>query len=674
MNNILTSLGLITGFMSLKRKRNRRQESQKLDDLARDPIVMRAAIAAMQDALACLKTGDIDGTIRNCTQALHFNPKFAEAHCTLGIALWQSGDAEGAIFSLRRAITIKPDHALAIFHLGELFAAQEEYGKAIDLFQRTIELCPEHVEAYNKLGQAYFRLFQLEKSQKAYEAGLEIAQDHSGLHHNLALTLMNIGRRTEALAMLKKAIDLSPDNAGSLSYYISTKSHLCDWTDIESLSQKAVEMLLRQPAIIDPFTFQCLPTAPGNEEQFVCATKFGVSVKPAGEIRRRPASLAPAHENTHGRRIRVGYVSMDFRSHPMAYLMTDVLRNHDRSHLEIYAYSFGPPDDGPERQQFKDAVDHFTDIQGISNLEAAQRIYDDRIDILIDRKGYTFGNRLEIFSHRPAPIQVNYLAFGGTMGVDYIDYVVLDEYVVPPDQQCHYSERLVYLPDTYQPNSFRPVSDILPTRAECGLAEDAFVFCCFNQTYKITPKTFDLWMRILVRTPGSILWLLKPDEETAANLRREAIKRGVAPERLAFAPRTGQAAHLARHRLADLFLDTLAVNALTTASDALHMGIPIITCPGETFVSRGAGSILRALEMPELIAKNLGDYEELAVSIATSPDYLRQIKEKISLKRTTAPLFDSRRYTRHLDAAFMEMWKRHQSGAPPKPFSIASIP
>lgn len=673
MNKLLTGLCLITGCMSLKRNRKRRLESQKLDDFARDPIVMRAAIAAMQDALACLESGDTGGAIQNCTQALRINPKFAEAHCTLGIALWQSGDTEGANFSLRRAITIKPDHALAIFHLGELLAAREEYGNAIELFQKTIELCPEHIEAHNKLGQACFRLFQFEKSQHAYEAGLEIAPDHSGLYHNLALSLMHMGRRTEALAMLAKAIDLSPDNVSSLSYYISTKSHLCDWTDIDSLSQKAVEMLIRQSVIVDPFTFQCLPSAPGNAEQFICATKFGASVKPNGQVRRRPASVAPAHENTQGRRIRVGYVSMDFRSHPMAYLMTDVLRNHDRNHFEIYAYSFGPPDNGPERQQFRDAVDHFTDIQHMTNLEAAQRIYDDQIDILIDRKGYTFGNRLEIFSHRPAPIQVNYLAFGGTMGVDFIDYVVLDEFVVQPDQQPYYSERLVYLPDTYQPNSFRPVSDILPTRAECGLPEEAFVFCCFNQSYKITPSAFDVWMRILLRTPGSVLWLMKPDEETAANLRHEAIRRGVAPERIAFAPRAGQATHLARHRHADLFLDTLAVNALTTASDALHMGIPVITCPGETFVARGAGSILRALEMPELIAKNLDEYEDLAVLIASSPEYLRLLREKISLKRTTAPLFDSGRYTRHLDAAYLKMWRLHQAGDRPKPFGVAAI-
>jgi len=351
----------------------------------------------------------------------------------------------------------------------------------------------------------------------------------------------------------------------------------------------------------------------------------------------------------------------------------EVLQKHDRELFEIYAYSHGPYDDSPERRRFIACVDHFIDIQEMTDAEAAQRINSDGINILIDRKGYTFGARTGIFSMRPSPIQVNYLAYGGTMGVDFIDYAVVDEFVVPPDQQQYYTERLVYLPDTYQPNSFRPVSDITPSRAECGLPEGAFVYCCYNQAHKINRNIFDIWMRILHRTPGSILWLLKPEETTADNLRREAAMRGIDPTRLAFASKVSQAEHLARHRNADLFLDTLVVNALTTTSDALFMGVPVITCPGETFVARGAGSILRALEMPELIMSNHQEYEEMAVALATNSDRLRSLRDKITLKRETAPLFNSTRYTRHLDAAYQEMWRLHQAGEPPKPFAVEVI-
>ncbi len=659
--------------MSLKRKIIRQRENQKLDSLSQDPTAILDAIAAVQQGLACLGNGDVNGAIHFYKEAINCNPKFAEAHYVLGVALRQTGDMDGALSSLRMALTLKPDHPDACFHLANLLNFQGEYTDAIELLQKTIEMDTKYIEAYNVLGQLFFKLFLFEKSRLAYEAGLEIAPDHSGIYHNLALALEWLGRRADALTAIEKAIELAPHNISSLSYFIATKSHLCDWKDIDMLSEKAVNIVMQKPVIVDPFAFQGFPTAPDNEKQFICATKFGTLIKPNGELRRQRPEGISSHAKLPGQRIRIGYVSMDFRAHPMAYLMTDVLHNHDRNDFEIFAYSFGPPDNGPERQRFIDVVDHFTDIQSMTNFEAAQRIYDDYIDILIDRKGYTFGNRLEIFSHRPAPIQVNYLAFGGTMGVDFIDYAVLDAFVVPPDQQQYYSEKLVYLPDTYQPNSARPVSDITPSRAECGLPDAAFVFCGFNQTYKITPKIFDVWMRILHRTPGSVLWLLKPDETTAANLRREAAARGIDPERLAFAPKMRQPQHLARHRHVDLFLDTLVINALTTASDVLFMGAPVITCPGETFVARGAGSILRALEVPELIVNNIEEYEELAVAMAANPDRLRALRDKIEQKKKTAPLFNSKRYTRHLDAAYREMWRLHQTGGNAKSFSVATI-
>ncbi|MGK2873207.1 MAG: tetratricopeptide repeat protein [Alphaproteobacteria bacterium] len=657
--------------MNLKRKINRRIESEKRTLRSSDPANIHAAIAAMKAGLASHEQGNVSAAITHYRLAIEYHPNLAEAHNALGVALYDKGAVEEALDAHQMASAIKEDYADALYHCGNILLEQRDYKGAARMLQQVINSDPSYVRAYDKLGQVLFRLFLIEQAHAAYAAGLELAPDDADILHNISLVLMLLGRRTEAKQCLEKAIASGQHKPMSQCYLLTSKMYLCDWDNIEALSDTLVRQVCDHKLPLDPFSFQGFPTAPDNAAQLACALANAEVV--SASLNALGSGPSFAHRRHPGARIRVGYLSMDFRSHPMAYLMTEILQKHDRDKFEVYAYSFGPPDDSPERQRFVEVSDHFIDIQNMTDSKAAQRIHADGVDILIDRKGYTFGHRLGILARRPAPIQVNYLAFGGTMGVDFIDYAVVDEFVVPPDQQMFYTESLVYLPDTYQPNSFRPVSDVTPTRAECGLPEDAFVFCCFNQTYKITPKAFDIWMRILQRTPGSVLWLLKPDETTADNLRREAAARGIAPSRLAFAPKVSQAEHLARHRHADLFLDTLVVNALTTASDALFVSVPVVTCPGQTFVARGAGSILRALEMPELIADTPEEYEGLAVALAANPERLRGVREKIAIKRETAPLFDSTRYTHHLDAAYREMWRLHQAGETPKPFSIAPI-
>lgn len=657
--------------MNLKRKVNRQLERERRTHAQNDPVRVQCAIEAMKSGLASHEQGDIPAAVSHYRAAIAAHPYLAQAHNALGVALHDDGALKDALDAHRRAIELKNDYADAYYHCGIILLEMRELKASAKMLQQVINFDPSHVRAHDYLGQVLFRMFLIDQAHAAYTAGLKLAPHDADILHNFSLVLMLLGRRTEAMQCLEKAIASGPHKPESQCYLLTNKMYLCDWKNIESLSEALVRQVREHKLPLDPFSFQGFPSAPDNAAQLACA--LGNARVVSESIRLQEAAFGfPQRRSAHAR-VRVGYLSMDFRSHPMAYLMTEILQKHDRNKFEIYAYSYGPPDEGPERQRFREVCDHFVDVQHLTDQEAAQRIYDDEIDILIDRKGYTFGHRLGILARRPAPIQVNYLAFGGTMGVDFIDYAVVDEFVVPPDQQLYYTERLVYLPDTYQPNSFRPVSSITPSRAECGLPEEAFVFCCFNQTYKITPGAFDVWMRILLRTPGSVLWLLKPDEDTAANLRREAAMRGVDPARLAFAAKVAQAEHLARHRNADLFLDTLVVNALTTASDALLMGVPIITCPGNTFVARGAGSILRAIEMPELIACNLHEYEEMAVNIAADPMRLCKLREKIARKRETAPLFNSSRYTRHLDAAYMEMWRLHQSGERPKPFSIRPV-
>ena len=661
--------------MTLRRRNMKHRRTTDADARSRDPASVNSAIAAMKAAFSDHERGDLTHAEQGYREALGYNPRFAEAHHALGVLLQQRGQMSDALASFQQALALRPNAANSYYQCGEVLMALRRHADAAHMFRQAIDLAPDHVDAHDKLGQTLFQLYENEQAVEVYRAGLELDPENASLNHNLALSLIVLGERVKAAQSLEKAVANAPENSLSLCYLISNKMYLCDWERLEELAKKLVRRIVENGDAVDPFTFQGLACAPTNAEQLACAEANGVvvgaSLKAMGGEAARFADYPRESCQSAAERIRIGYVSMDFRIHPMAYLMTEILANHDRDRFEVFAYSYGPAENSEERKRFEAAVDHFIDNHHMSDDEAARRIHSDRIDILIDRKGYTFGHRLGIFARKPAPVQVNYLAFGGTMGVDFIDYAVVDDYVVPPDQQQFYSERLVYLPDCYQPNSFRPISDQTPSRAECGLPEEGFIFCCFNQTYKLTPRVFDVWMRILNRVPGSALWLLKPDEATAENLRREASTRGIAPDRLVFAPKVGQAQHLARHRHAGLFLDTEIVNALTTASDALRMDCPVITCPGHSFVSRGAGSILHALEMPELIAADLGAYEEMAVRLAQSPDDLRAMREKIARKRETAPLFDSIRYTRHLDAAFTEMARIRSAGGRPRQFAVA---
>jgi predicted O-linked N-acetylglucosamine transferase (SPINDLY family) len=374
------------------------------------------------------------------------------------------------------------------------------------------------------------------------------------------------------------------------------------------------------------------------------------------------------------RKPKIGYLSSDFRLHPLAFLVTELIELHDRSRFEIYAYSYAPDDETAERRRLEQAFDHFTDIRSLSLPVAAQRINNDGIDILVDLTGFTQTSRSGIAALRPAPLQVNWLGFPGTMGgmdgAPLFDYILGDAYVTPLEQADDYAEKLALLPGCYQPNDRKRPVGRQPSREDCVLPDDAFVFCCFNQTFKILPQMFDIWMRLLKAKPDSVLWLLECNRWAKANLCHEAELRGIDAGRLIFAPRVPIAEHLARHALADLFLDTLPYNAHTTASDALWMGLPLVTCSGNTFTGRVAGSLLTAMELPELITCSLAEYEKLAMRLADYPDELAAIRRKLRLSRDKSPLFDTPRMAEHLEQAYAAMWKRHAAGQSPQTFSV----
>lgn len=413
-----------------------------------------------------------------------------------------------------------------------------------------------------------------------------------------------------------------------------------------------------------------LPVASSASDQLKCGEQYSSSICPdlprplwSGEIY--------AHE-----RIRVAYLSADLREHAVSYLMAGVFEQHDRQRFETFAFSYGTDDGSPTRARLKLAFEHFIDVRDNSPSDIARLLRQYEIDIVVDLMGHTKGARTAILAARPAPIQVNYLGFPGTTGAPWIDYLIADRYVVPEALQGSYSEKVVYLPDTFQANDAkRPLPQDAhqdaPARAELGLPENAFVFCCFNNSYKLTRAMFDVWMRLLQKAHGSVLWMFAASPVAERNIRREAAVRGVDPQRIVLAPLVPYARYLAQYRRADLFLDTLPFNAGTTASDALWSGVPVVTCSGEAFAARMAGSLLRAAGLPELIATSLEDYEALALRLVQDPALLAATKAKLGPGRS--PLFDTARFTRHIEAAFVSMWQRHQKGERPVSFAVEAI-
>jgi predicted O-linked N-acetylglucosamine transferase (SPINDLY family) len=429
--------------------------------------------------------------------------------------------------------------------------------------------------------------------------------------------------------------------------------------------------------VSSPFTFLAIPTSSADQLQtartFV-ADQVSFPTLWRGEIY--------SHD-----RIRIGYFSADFRRHPVGYLAVGLLEQQDKSRFETTAISFGPDDGSDLRNSIKSAVENFVDVRNMPDRTVAEFIREREIDIIVDLTGLTHDNRFGVLLRRVAPIQVNFLGYPATMGADFMDYIIADPTIIPKEHFPFYSEQVVWLPDTYQPNAYRlnenkhhishnerRISQRVPSRAECNLPEAAFVFCCFNGSYKINPVIFDVWMRLLRAVPDSVLWLSKPNQTAEANLGKEAELRGVSRERIIFAPRLAEVSdHLARLRQADLFLDTLPYNAHTTASDALWAGLPVLTCAGETFAGRVAASLLRAVGLHELVTTSLEDYEGLVLKLAHDPSFLQAIKAKLVRNRDTYPLFDIARFTQHIEAAYVTMWQRYQRREEPQAFAVAPI-
>ncbi|MDF9393188.1 MULTISPECIES: UDP-N-acetylglucosamine-peptide N-acetylglucosaminyltransferase [Methylococcus] len=437
---------------------------------------------------------------------------------------------------------------------------------------------------------------------------------------------------------------------------------MCEWDRLDEWRAKMRDVITRKEAgRVSPFHLLSMPGM-GASEQRSCADLWMQDRIASSRMQRSHLDFAFSPKDKA--KIRIGYLSCDFHDHATSLLLVELFECHERDRFEVFAYSYGPDDGKNMRGRLKKCFDRFLDIQELSDVEAAKQIYEGQIDILVDLKGYTSNSRTMILTFRPAPIQVNYLGYPGTLGGNFCDYIITDRFLTPLASAADYSEAFAYLPDTYQPHGRRCPIGTRPTRSDAGLAEQGFVFCCFNQAYKITPEIFDVWCKLLTNVPGSMLWLLK-NNKAEGNLRNEACKRGVAPDSLIFAEEKPQSEHLGRLALADLVLDTFPYNAHTTASDALWAGVPLVTCAGATFPSRVAGSLLQAIGLPELIATDIDGYYDLVFDLASSPERLSQIKAKLDANRLTTALFDIDTYTKNIEKLYATMWQRYLDGLPP---------
>lgn len=496
----------------------------------------------------------------------------------------------------------------------------------------------------------------------AFGAALAVMPTNSDALRGRAQCLFVLGRIEEAVGAYDALLAVSPDMDYMIGERFHAQIYCCDWRDYEE-RRLAIAAKVRQGLRADiPGAFLCHSDSPA--EQRVCAQIYAQDMCTVEPAVPQPAARAP------GPRIRVAYLSADFHSHATAHLTAGLFERHDRSRFETFALSFGPNDHSAVRKRLEKAFDRFIDVAAWSDQQIAAHLSGLKVDIAVDLKGHTLGARTRIFALRPAPVQVSFLAFPGTMGADFIDYLIADRHVIPAGESGHYTEQIIRLPGSYQVNEQRRPAAPTPTRREAGLSDAGFIFCCFNSTHKITPAIFDAWMRLLKSVPGSVLWLLQGPPAAARNLGREARRQGVDPRRLVFAPHVEPAAHWPRVSLADVFLDTYPHNAHTTASDALWAGVPVVTLAGSTFTSRVATSLLHAVGLGELSTDSPAAYAALAHRLATDPERLRQLKQRLARARTESTLFDSALYARRLEAAYTEIWARNQRGEPPSALTI----
>jgi predicted O-linked N-acetylglucosamine transferase (SPINDLY family) len=644
------------------------------------------------------QSGHMDRAMARFSEAVGIEPGNAVAHNSLGNALVHFGRHAEALASYDRAVALHPGYALAYNNRGIALATLKRYGEAVESYDRALALRPDLLEASYNRGRALSEVGRFDESVQSYDRVLASKPDHvsalvdSGVvlalarRHaaalerfdralalrptsiealaNRATALMRLGRPADAVPVLARLLEIAPDLPYVVGDLLYARMLCCDWAGFDELAAAVQRGIKASRPVISPFGYMAI--AESESDLRTCAKIYSADHFP-------PVTINLSGQRRPRARIRIGYSSGEFRAQATSILMAEAWELHDRGRFELIAFDNGRDDGSPLRARITAAFDEMIDITRLSDVDAALLVSRKEIDILVNLNGFFGDARQGMFACRPSPVQVNYLGFPGTLGATYMDYLIADEIVIPPSSRSFYTEKVVTLPGCYQPNDrLRPIADQAPSRADLGLPSEAFVFCCFNKHYKITPRMFEIWTRLLAQIEGSVLWLLQGDQTSAENLRREAGARGIASERLVFATQQPLAAHLARHRAADLFLDTSPCNAHTTASDALWAGLPVLTARGTTFAGRVAASLLTAVGLPEMIAPDLEQYEARALALARNRPALDAVRRKLAANRRAAPLFDTPRFVRHLESAYIRMYERHQAGLPPDHIEVLS--
>ena len=579
-------------------------------------------------------------------QALQQRSNFFEALYNRGNLLLEIHRVPEALADFESVTAVRPDVPGVWNNRGTALRRLHRHEDALASYECAVALAPNHVNALTNRAMALHDLRRLDRALAAADAALAAQPDFAEALYVKGNILRDLSRLTEAQACFERALAVAPGHGLALNGLAQVSATLCDWDKVAALTPRLVSDAAEGRSLIQPFVLMGYTDDAALLRR--CAENYVHRVAP------RAPSLSGGKAYGHDR-IRLAYLSADFHLHPTAQLMAELFERHDRARFEVSAFAFGPDDNSAMRKRLVTAFDSFDDVRGMSDLEVAKLLRSREIDIAVDLNGHTHDARPGIFSHHPAPVQVNYLVYPGTTGASFMDIVLADRIVLPVDQQPYFSEKIVHLPGCYQANDATRIVPPPPSRAEAGLPRDVFVFCCFNNSWKITAPVFAIWMRLLQQVPDSVLWLL--DSPASGNLRVQAEKRGIDPARLVFAPRLAPEAHLARHQLADLFLDTLPYNAHTSCSDALWAGLPVVTCYGKAFHGRVAASLLKAIDMNELIPMGPSDYETVALDLAKNPALLKATREKLARNRATTALYDSEAFRKGIEAAYEKMIK-----------------
>lgn len=674
--------------------------------LERDPLNVDAWHLL---GMICYDSGRPEAAAAMIQRALALNPDFAEAWNNLGNAYATLGLHGQAVDAFETALRLKPANGLFWLNLGNSRRALGQFDKAITAYERSIELIPGNGVARYHLSACAHALRRFDQAEAAARQGLAMEPESVPLLLTLGRALIGQERHIEAAECLERALTLqpdkldtlletatifehwrmpdraaqfyrlalerAPDHAQALARYLDMQLSLCDWSDYDEFCARLIrriegEMAKDQPVSTDVFNLHALPV----DQDFTFRMARHKARHMAAEAAERKSRLAFAFpEPSRDRRIRLGYLLPYTTKQSMPLVLEPLIENHDRERFEVFGYSLMACDGVPFSVAFRKRFDHFTDLVKLDPAIAAARLHADGIDILIDTTGHTSVNYLEVLALQPAPIQVHYLGYSLTTGSDFVQYLITDRRFMPPEWQRYCTEELVYLPDSFMATVRAEISPAPVSRAEFGLPEEGFVFANFNHPCKFEPGIFDIWMRILDRVPGSVLWLGQWMHATDEKLKHEAERRGIAPERLIFARLMDHPLHLKRLQLADLALDNRRHGGGVTTVDALWTGVPILTIAGESPPARLGATLCTAAGVPEMIAPDLVEYERRAIAFGRGEEDLASVRQRLWASRLTCPLFDGERYRRHLEAAYERMWEIRCAGEAPRRIEIAPI-